>query len=193
MTYSQAFLDKHRDINTDHDWWDYIEEMWKEQLYERGVQMGKLYFTGFWSQGDGACFEGSIPCVASFIRAHQLHETYPLLAQATARTWIMSWEQRGRYCHENSLSFDTSGVADFDEALGHVYDIEQLEDSGVTVFAEQFDKEVSDFHEHASEVIREYCRDIYRSLEEEYDYQTSDEAVTETLEANDILEEDDEA
>lgn len=41
----------------DYEWYDFILEDWKEKLAEIGFTNAKIYFTGFWSQGDGACFD----------------------------------------------------------------------------------------------------------------------------------------
>lgn len=43
--------------------------------------------------------------------------------------------------------------------------------------------------EQFAEAFRDHMRDLYRQLEEDYDYLTSDEAVLESLEANDMLDE----
>lgn len=46
-----------RDINTKYDdWHDPIIEGAKEYLEASGFNEPKIYYSGFWSQGDGACF-----------------------------------------------------------------------------------------------------------------------------------------
>ncbi len=42
-----------------------------------------------------------------------------------------------------------------------------------------------DIADQVTQYVRELCKDLYRSLEKEYDYLTSDEAVKETLIDND--------
>lgn len=68
-------LDEHRNVNVEYDWWDNLFEDFTQQLAETGIAVdtrevklmnGKtrqdpsIYFSGFWSQGDGAYFEGRV-------------------------------------------------------------------------------------------------------------------------------------
>jgi hypothetical protein len=48
----------------------------------------------------------------------------------------------------------------------------------------QLETEVDEFEKDVIEQWRAYMGDLYRRLEDEYDYLTSDEAVWETIEAN---------
>jgi len=52
-------INNHRDWNVDHGEW---AEAVKEQAFDLarylGINMSQIWFSGFWSQGDGACFEG---------------------------------------------------------------------------------------------------------------------------------------
>lgn len=40
----------------DYEWWDCVEDDWKERLEKKGFMDPKISFSGFWSQGDGASF-----------------------------------------------------------------------------------------------------------------------------------------
>lgn len=52
-------INNHRDWNVDHcDWADAVKDQASELAPFLGVSMGAIYFSGFWSQGDGACFDG---------------------------------------------------------------------------------------------------------------------------------------
>ncbi len=48
-----------RESNLDYNWWDSIEEDAIEIAKLMGITLDNMYFSGFSSQGDGACFEGS--------------------------------------------------------------------------------------------------------------------------------------
>jgi hypothetical protein len=41
----------------DYKWWDCVYDGHKEKIKEVGFEVTKMYFRGFWSQGDGAMFE----------------------------------------------------------------------------------------------------------------------------------------
>lgn len=49
-------LDDYRDINVDYDWYDFLIEEYTEKLESLGYENIKIEFSGFYSQGDGACF-----------------------------------------------------------------------------------------------------------------------------------------
>lgn len=53
-------IEKYRYMNVDggYDWWESIEEDLRSDMDAIGFTVDKMYFSGFWSQGDGACFTG---------------------------------------------------------------------------------------------------------------------------------------
>jgi hypothetical protein len=51
--------DKHRDQNTDHEWYEYVIEDATNDLDSAGFQHVKIDFSGFCCQGDGASFTAS--------------------------------------------------------------------------------------------------------------------------------------
>lgn len=77
-------IDAHRDINTDHDWFDFMIEDYENKLKKLGFHNIKIYFSGFSSQGDGACFTAS-------------HRRGAI-------------EHIGRYCHEMSMTCDNAAL-----------------------------------------------------------------------------------
>ncbi len=56
-----SVIEKHRDINVDNDvWCKYIFEQYIDILNSFGFEDVKIFFSGFYSQGDGASFTSSI-------------------------------------------------------------------------------------------------------------------------------------
>ena len=53
----EKILDKHYDINTDHEWYDCIIDDYVTKLDNIGFIDVDVNFSGFHSQGDGACFD----------------------------------------------------------------------------------------------------------------------------------------
>ena len=53
-------LDDNRTINVNYNWHDFIYDNWKEKLTSFGFINPEIYFSGFYSQGDGACFDADI-------------------------------------------------------------------------------------------------------------------------------------
>jgi len=130
-----------------------------------------IWFSGFASQGDGACFEGSYSYrkgAARAIRAYaprdkrlaaitdqlqqiQRKNLYALEARVT---------HRGRYYHEHSMEISVERSSDRDQPR------------------------TADAEDGVSEALQDLARWLYRQLEQEYDYQMSNEVVDEGIIAN---------
>lgn len=199
-------LDKHRDWNVgdSYDWWDGVYDQFIEKMKENGIEVltklerthkgasyerPAIYFSGFWSQGDGACFEGR---VADWNLVLTLHG-FPLLMQHRDEFADMqfSWKTSGNYCHEHTLSFDDD--SSYPVYLTDYYSKDE-DPTGLRLMArEQLHDELAieweRFTEFFEEKVKEFCRELYSDLEDEHEYLTSDEAILESLSANQMIEE----
>jgi hypothetical protein len=129
-----------------------------------------IYYSGFCSQGDGACFEGRYsykPGALAAVKAHApqdttLHQIVKDLQDAqctafyrlTART-----TQRGHYYHSGCMSVD----------------VERTDDADVT----------HDQEDAITQALRDFADWIYSELETSYDYDTSEENARDYLENDD--------
>jgi hypothetical protein len=131
-----------------------------------------IYWSGFRSQGDGACFEGSYRYAkgaAKRIREHapldaELHriaDRLQALQKAHFYGLKADMEHSGHYCHSGCMRVSVSHA--WDDASG--YDRELPEDE-------------------LRELMRDFADWVYRVLESEYEYQTADEAIRDGIEAN---------
>ena len=170
----ESALAKHRSINTDDYLWD---ECTKDDAKTIGGILGidpmKIYYSGFSSQGDGACFEGHYQHKAdapSKIREYaptneKLHKIADDLQAAQAKaggTVTADIRHTGRYYHQNSVDFN----------------IEMDESISQDLFTE-IETEIVD-------ALKSFMMWIYRALENDYVYQQSDEAVIDTIKSNDM-------
>ena len=183
-------LDWLREGATDHDWWDYVYDAWKTALAQVGLLDADLAFSGFWSQGDGASFSSRVD-VATFakflaappegkdciegdpedFRPWLVNKVGGLAARPEFRRlvgaadYIDAKVERGtsRYSHENTCSFYAV--------------LERRTAPKVDALTLQFQQAGEEFRLAAS-------RALYRDLEAEYDYLTSDEALAEHAAAN---------
>ena len=143
------------------------------RLYGGGTgQKPCIWFSGFWCQGDGACFEGRYrykKAAIRNIRAHapqddELHRI-ALALQAIQRRHFYRLRaeiiHRGRYYHEYCMSIEVA--LDSSDVRGMIADAE----------------------DRVIELMRDLARWLYRQLEREYEYLTSDEVVDEAIIAND--------
>ena len=129
-----------------------------------------IYFSGFWSQGDGACFEGTYRYAKGAtkkIRGYapqdkELHRIADEL-QAVQRKHFYhltaSMNHSGHYYHSGCMSVE----------------VEHNEDRY---------RDISDAEDDIRQLMRDFADWIYECLSDEYDYQTSDSAVEETIRAN---------
>jgi len=188
----QEVLDRHRyrDVE-DFEWWDCTYTDFEEDAKAKGFEIGtrtvkttkdktyqelEIYFSGFCSQGDGASFAGTVD-LDKYIRAHledlikagidiftlrKILNNEPSTSDWEAETPIIT--QGGRYCHENTMdiSFNWRGET-----------------------PPEIDKAFTQMRDFILEDARDLAKELYKKLEAEHDYLTSDEVVIESLNAND--------
>jgi len=186
----QELIDKYRYKNVEHDdWYEGTFEDFKEDMIAKFIFVRNIRFSGFCSQGDGASFTGHITCVPSFLARHKLTGKYPVLHRLLAKGGELSLlitRSSGHYCHENMVKAEIAMCSGFRSILPHG---DPLRDTVVEMWDSKLEIEYSWLESDATEIIRRYCRDLYKKLEKEHDYLTSDEAVLETIEINDYIEE----
>lgn len=161
----QATIEKYRDINVDYDGWhDFIIEEYTGELEALGYENITINYSGFWSQGDGASFTAATIDLWQWIKAHKLGNKYRSLKKWIDEGELVASIQREthHYYHEKTVS-STVESGDCPAKLSSL--IDELEN--------ELDEKTED-----------YCRELYKQLSNAYDSLTTDEAVAETLEAN---------
>lgn len=175
-----------REAGFDHDWYEFVYPDFEAICAILGVTLKTspvrlmgggsrpqphIYFNGFWSQGDGACFEGCYTHArqaSAKIRRHapqdlELHRIADALQAVQRRNFYQlraEASHRGRYYHEYCVAIA----------------VERDSPAGQDMTA--------DAEEIVTEALRDLVRWLYRQLEREYDYQTSDDCVDEAIAAN---------
>ena len=176
----------YRELGPHDDWWDAVYEDFERVCDILGIRLKTtpvrlmggwtrpklcIWFSGFCSQGDGACFESywshakggatrirdyaptdaTLHGIADRLQAIQRRNFYQLRAEAS---------HRGHYYHEYYMSISVER------------DSPTWQDM------------TADAEETIIEALRDLARWLYRQLEREYDHLSSDEAVDETIAAN---------
>ena len=201
MTYSQAFIDDHRDFNATHDWWDSVYDDFHQICEVMGIELDKNEpcFSGFWSQGDGASWTGRYRAQALSLNTrsgytptydlapakireycgdeeiHRIADELCLLCRIYGPVYAKVSRHSSHYAHSNTMQigeWEYYDDLDMDEVDSDILD--HIEQTLICLFTDLADW-------------------LYSSLEREHEYLTSDEAVIESLEANEIEEEQDEA
>lgn len=129
-----------------------------------------IYFSGFWSQGDGASFLGTWRAdkmrppkelkadFASDKELWRIHQALWEFATKYPESYCTSSRSNSHYSHERSTNLE----AVLDEEI-------------------DYNKET---HKPLEECLVDFMQWIYRALEREYEYINSDEQVTETIMIN---------
>jgi hypothetical protein len=178
--------DWYREGAFDYDWYEFIYEDIERvcailgvelrtipvRLYGGGTrQQPCIWFSGFWSQGDGACFEGRYGYAPGALRRlrdyapkdAELHRIAGALQAIQRRNFFQLHARithRDRYYHEYCMAI------------------------AVERESSAYQDMTADAEEVVIEALRDLARWLYRQLEREYKYQTSDETVDEAILAN---------
>ena len=170
-----ALLSKYRDVNVDDSyWWSFIEEDFKAQCADKGVHVTKTYFSGFSSQGDGACFDGYVSNWEKFLKAQNLERAISWkLDMGNIR---FSCKHRGHYYHENCVDFDaelelTNPLEEETDQFQHDVWVAQTKNGQILV----------EHEDNFIEFFRGLMCQHYKDLEDEYEHLTDDEQVAEWI------------
>jgi len=182
---NKQLMEKHRDINVYDGWWDHAYDEFKGRMESVGIAVTDIYFSGFWSQGDGACFEGFIGNLPLYMEKHYPKKgEYSFIKKLIREGGTIHFHVRhhGHYYHENSIRSEI--VADeFDGVLSAPTELQQ---QVLERWDEELNKEVEEFETDVTVQFQGYMRALYRDLETEYYSLTSDDAVAESIIANDL-------
>ncbi len=155
-------VNKHRDINVDR--YDYANEIIKDfeaELQSKGFIGAKISYSGFWSQGDGLCFDCDSIDTAKFL---------PSRMKGYAEYITLDIRKNG---HANYYSHRKTRYIDSEYEISDSRWVSKAR--GIATKEAKANCQV---------VYLDACREYYRLLEKDYDYLTSDEAVIDTIKAN---------
>lgn len=187
----EQLIEKYRDINVCDNWYDSVYESFRDNMLLHGTKVDEIYFSGFCSQGDGACFEGSVYDWEVFLQS--IGYNNPALIQISADSWFTKVSHEGYYYHENCTSFDhewhlPEPDGNLDDELFIDYYSRYLPDDvrGMVWLSMLKTVDYDKLMEAVEDAFRDHMRALYRTLEAEYEYLTSDEAVWEAIVANEL-------
>ena len=188
------------------EWWrsgSALETDWEEQTIDDmkeagrilGIEIDKIYYSGFWSQGDGACFQGHYQYCTNWLQQlteqygeckfrdslqaigqnlHNLQAEYGYCISASVR-------HGGYYYHKGCTVFDvTTDIVQHCEHFG-LSDDQATYDASETKLNNAF----PDIESGIKEFLRDFMDLIYKQLEQAYEYNQSDSCVDENIISND--------
>lgn len=161
-------IEKNRDVNIDYESWsEPTLENEKQKLNNVGFLDSEIFFSGFWSQGDGACFDCSDFDIDKILvelekRNKLTGKKCKLLNKIKDYIKIEIDTTNTYYNHEK-----TRKLFAYSENLKDCYSF--------------INNLICDFEKAAESLRLELSENIYKSLDNDYEYLTSDDAVKETL------------
>jgi hypothetical protein len=188
-----AVLDKYRQWNVDNvDWWEFVEATFKSDMDAIGIRVDKIKFNGFWSQGDGACFEGVVADWPLFLTSIGYSDA-ALIYAAENFDWSFTCNHTHYlYYHHKSVSY--GGEINLPDNVDDHYFADRYLEWGpddirtATLMTNLSAYAPMALQEAFMTVFENYMVDLYKRLHEEYDHLTSDESVLDSLDMNDRLE-----
>lgn len=185
----QSIIDEHRYIDVQDSWWyEPVIEHFVEEQRDQGLNINPkdIQFSGFCSQGDGASFTGGVvPCLSDWITRHSDPALYPFTTLMMAHdevSWYFKLERTGTHYHHE---YTVRGYLVIEDDLDLIYDREHpmIEPHWETWIA-QFHDEQDRLEEALTDHCRALMRDLYKQLNDEYDYLTSDDYIRTLLADN---------
>lgn len=156
-----------------YEWWDFVYDDFETVAKIMGIQVGEIYFSGFWSQGDGATFEGDYSYEKGSLQAikeyapqdAELHRIAKELQQVQKKYFyslVANIKHSGHYYHS------LCNIITIDDGWNFTTYQEITEDTEETI----------------KQLLRDLMDWLYERLENEYNYLTSEENVKDSCEAN---------
>lgn len=140
------------------------------------IENMEILYSGFWSQGDGASFTGSIGSdwLIDFFAKNVNDELKTILRDVEATFFRYST----RYLHYNTVAteLDASDIVWAD----HIEENDTLRDHMIENYLKDMRQAIEDYR-------IDLCETIYRTLEKAYDDCHSDENIAELIRANEYL------
>lgn len=177
----------YRENCLDYNWWNYVYEDFiqvanilgieiKTRSYEttnnKTYQNPCIYFSGFWNQGDGACYEGYYKYNPGSVAAIKAYAPKDETLHKIAKN-LYEFQKQHFYNIQANISHS-----------GHYYN-----EYCMDITVEPIEEYCNFINEKAEKDIidnfRQLAKWLYKQLKKEYDWLTSDEAVNNTLNSND--------
>ena len=148
---------------------DFILEDYKETIEDLGYNNVTIYYSGFYSQGDGACF------VCESIDLDKIIERMGIKIRLGLKDYIIDnlgvsiKHNYSRYYHYKTVQINYDFNNRFIGDLTEKY----------------CDKIIEEIVNFIDKDICTYSNEIYNGLESEWEYQNSDECILEMIDDND--------
>jgi hypothetical protein len=184
-TAQQKAIEAHRFINVDYTWWDFIYDDFISICQTIGITVDKatIFFRGFYSRGDGSGFTAKIdlPVLLDAVDNQSWKEYAPKLeldlTVPEIDRRVLKLIRKNKLDNAPQITHPHRGYyvkAELNENLpysSHGY--------------QKIEKQLDLLEKDLQRIADKLNRFLYKSLQNEYEYQTAEQAVTGAIEAND--------
>ena len=161
----EKILESHGDQQTSDEWYEHTYDYFEELAEKEGLTIKDMNFSGFWSQGDGASFTGTID-VPKWLRGQKKLSKY---------SKAMYHFKKGNLEKEVAVKRNSSNYVH--EMTCYVEDIEWDRDYNSTILSGKTTALIRELDEELESYRVEKCYELYKRLEEEYEYLRSEESI----------------
>lgn len=198
--------DRYREGQLDYEWWDSIYDdainmadllgitidrrhsMYLVKGAKRQSSEPKIWFSGFCSQGAGACWEGSYKYRKGALKALQSEAPVSYQYGLPDGTMTTTESDSNRELHRIAKALQEVQRKHFYKLVATSTQSGGYSHSGcMSVEVEHDDdryRDIGDAEGEITTLLRDFADWIYNRLEEEYDWLRSDEQVDESIAAN---------
>lgn len=186
----QDLLEKYRDINVDYRWWvDTYDTFRKAMRTLYGVEVDQINFSGFCSQGDGACFTTEWGSIPTLLTALDRQDKYPEWMFFEEPPEYKVYVSDSRYSHSDDMVIELCE----NQPIHDGYDGDVVGPAVWEAYVRMRDESTERLGKELLDFFRAQADTLYSMLEDMYNYLTSDEVVWDTIVANEWhLEDEDE-
>ena len=174
----------------EYEWWDGVYDNAKEDGVDKGFRIDDIRFEGFYSQGDGASWQGKVDMLKWFELHRPTDPKARLIVELIEDDWVARHltinYSSSRYAHSNTMKHEwlIMGAPYEDSTVNNGplkgANVQELFDAIGTVY---FD----DVCDDALQSARNYADEIYYLLRKEYEHLCSEEVIAELCDANEYL------
>lgn len=185
-----------RQYEPDYEWWDYVYGDAMEDAQQYGFSIDDIRFSGFWNQGDGASWTGKVDLIAWLEKHRPDCAKATIMAELIAQGWLDSRATvitlNSNYVHSHTMQVTDGNTYWHGDCYNEAFSDKPVGGNGmmarasIKTLVENADLETY-YEEMMSDVlvsVRDYADEIYKRLQAEYEYLTSDEHIAEQFEFN---------
>jgi hypothetical protein len=183
----QKALTTYKELNVDFDWWDTYYEDFIQLCAYLGITVDKnsIKFEGFYSQGDGSAFSATV----DLAKLKEAAESQAWKAYAPKQ----EFDFKGLNIERRVMALIANGILQEEiKVIARYRSYGIVVDLGIYIVNESKDhNNIFDALENAEAWLRDIAtklnRYLYQSLQNQFEYLTSDEAIAEIVKANEYL------